>query len=113
MFYTRDEHAIRRVLRCFLQELAKSHECSELEILNEKLPLIGVRALFLFLVVTDPKLRYWTMQYETKNIQKPLPAKVCGFLKCLRDEIIPNWKSDERKQCRDLVRKATELYIRS
>lgn len=113
MFYNKDTAALRKLLRCFLQELAKQYDCKDLVILNENLPTVGVRALFLLLITTDPRLRYWAMQYQTKTIHKPPPKKVSGFLRTLRDDIVPKWMSDERKTAAMLVRQATELYIKS
>eukprot|EP00961_Rhodomonas_salina_P304956 3941797-Rhodomonas_salina.2 len=112
IFYKRDEEALRKVIRCFLGELGKEYDCADLAKLNEVLPLVGLRGLFLFLITADARLRYWTMQYETKSISKPPPKKVCLFLKELRDVIIPTWMSDERKSIHELVRKAAETYIR-
>lgn len=112
MFYTRDENAIRNVLRSCIEEMHKTEDCSQLMQLNEKLPLVGLRALFILLIVTDPRLRYWAMQYETRTLTKPKPEKVCRFLKTLRDDIIPAWQSDERQTAQQLVREATITYIR-
>lgn len=110
--YNKDDKPIRKLLRSFLSELSEELDCSDLKKLNETLPLVGVRALFLFLVTVDPKLRYWAMQYETRGLRKPDPGKVCLFLKTLRNEIIPDWMSDERKNVASFVRTATELYIK-
>jgi hypothetical protein len=112
VMYTKDPDSIRKLLRCFISELKTEFECAELELLNERLPLVGLRALFLMLVCMDNKLRFWAMNYETKKISKPPPAKLCLFLKTMRDDHIPNWMSDERKTVTTFVRKATELYIK-
>jgi hypothetical protein len=110
--YTKDEEAIRKLLRCFITELKREFDISEIEQLNEKLPLVGLRALFLLLVSMDNKLRHWAVNYETREISKPPAAKVCLFLRTMRDDLIPNWMSDERKTVVTFVKKTTELYIK-
>lgn len=112
VFYNRDDVALRKLLACFLGELEKEYDCLELTQLNNMLPLVGLRAMFLLLIVMDHRLRYWAMQYETSNVSKPPPEKVCLFLRQLRDDIIPSWMSDERKNSAALVQQAKELYIR-
>lgn len=112
MMYNRDAEALRKVLRCFLAELSKAYDCKDLTDLNESLPLVGLRALFFLLIVIDPKLRYWAIEYENKGICKPPPPKVALFLRTLRDDTIQQWMSDERQTAATFVRKATELYIR-
>jgi hypothetical protein len=96
VFYKRDEECIRQVLRCFLAELVKEYEeCDGLIRINEKLPLVGLRALFVLLMPVDTRLRYWAMQYETRSMSRAPPAKVCVFLCTLRDSIVFSWMSDE------------------
>eukprot|EP00961_Rhodomonas_salina_P136931 1841871-Rhodomonas_salina.2 len=112
MLYNRDGAALRKVIRCFLQELQNDFDCTNLQQLNESLPLVGIRALFLFLVIVDTRLRYWAMLYESRSIVKPPPAKVALFLRTLQDELVPAWMSDERKNASAFVRAATELYIK-
>ena len=112
VMYTKDPESIRKLLRCFMIELKTEFDCKDLELLVERLPLLGLRALFLLLVSMDHRLRYWTLNYENRGICKPHPAKVCLFLKTMRDSVIPAWMSDERKVVSTLVRKSTELYIR-
>eukprot|EP00961_Rhodomonas_salina_P284675 3847388-Rhodomonas_salina.1 len=112
VMYNKDEEALRKLLRGFVQEVGKEHDTKDHAILLEKMPLVGLRAMFLLFVVISPNLRYWAMQYETRAIAKPNPEKVCLFLRTLRDDIIPKWMSDERKFAYDLVREATVTYIR-
>lgn len=112
VIYNKNEESLRKVLRCFLAELGKRHDCADHNILVEVLPLVGLRALFFLLIVIDPSLRYWAMQYESRSLQKPNPAKVCLFLQTLRDVIIPQWMSNERTNAAALVQNAKEAYIR-
>lgn len=113
MIYNRKEESLKKVLRVFLQELDKKYDCKDHKILIEVLPLVGLRAMFMLLINIDPRFRYWAMQYESKTIQKPEPKKTCSFLRTLRDEIIPQWMSDERTLTVDLVEKAKKIYLRS
>lgn len=112
MFYNKDDKPLRNIIRCFLQELKNESTYDSLCQLTECLPLVGIRSLFIFLVVLDAKFRYWTLQYENGAIKKPKPAKVSIFLKTLRNDIIPKWMSSEQNTCADLVRKCTILYIK-
>eukprot|EP00961_Rhodomonas_salina_P074395 999350-Rhodomonas_salina.1 len=73
--YAKDDTPIRRLLRSFLHELSSEMDCTDLGILVERLPLVGIRGLFLLLITVDAKLRYWVMQYETPELRKPNPAK--------------------------------------
>eukprot|EP00961_Rhodomonas_salina_P212459 2869217-Rhodomonas_salina.1 len=112
VLYNKDEEALRKLLRGFVGEVGREHDTKDHALLLEKMPLVGLRAMFLLFVVISPNLRYWSMQYETRAIAKPNPEKVCLFLRTLRDDIIPKWMSDERKFAYDLVREATVTYIR-
>ncbi len=113
VFYQRDEEALRKVNRSFLVEMGKYFDSEKLLFLNENLPLVGLRGLFLLLIVIDPKLRYWAMQYETKTVKKPPPAKVALFMQNLQDVLIPQWMSNETELISILVNKAKEEYIKS
>lgn len=113
VFYKRNEESLRKVLRCFLRELEKEYsECTQLLVLLELLPLVGLRALFVLLIPVDTRLRYWVLQYQSVSVSKPPPTKVSLFLRVLRDDIIITWMSDERKRTADLVEKAKQTYIR-
>lgn len=113
MIYNRNEESLKKVLRVFLQELAKKYDCKDHKLLIEVLPLVGLRAMFMLLINIDPRFRYWAMQYETSTIQRPEPKKICSFLRTLRDEIVPQWMSDERTLTVDLVENAKKIYLRS
>jgi hypothetical protein len=113
VFYQRDEEALRKVNRSFLAEMGKFFDTEKLLFLNENLPLVGLRGLFLLLIVIDPKLRYWAMQYETKTVKKPPPAKVALFMQTLKDVLVPQWMSNETELISKLVNLAKEEYIKS
>jgi len=100
-------------MRNHISAIALTHKCPELCLLNEKLPIVGVRALFLLAINADQKLRHYIMENEAMGVHKPKPAKVCRFLRSLRDDIIPRWMSNEKFAAQDLVRTALENYIRS
>jgi hypothetical protein len=68
--------------------------------------------MFFMLVVVDHKIRHWAMKYEDKAVTRAPPAKVCTFIKTLRDDTIHKWMSNEKRTCVDLVDEVKKLYLR-
>lgn len=113
--YTEDINNLREFLRFFLTKITLEFKDFDnfpnFNELCDRLPLIGLKALFFCIILYDENLRYYIMQDKPKGLQNVDPHKMSNFIVNLQENIIIWWISNEHLTAYELVHACKNLYI--
>lgn len=117
VLYSGDEVFIQNMVNKVVREVAAEEECAEMEeVLLHTDNRLMYKCLFFVMVDFHPRFRYWVLSGESQTsmgLQPICPQKAARFLKCLREELVPNFLVNETMRMGDLERSLKVEYIRS
>lgn len=113
--YTEDIDNLREFLKFFLSKITLEFRdfknFPDFESLCNKLPLIGLKALFFCIILYDENIRYYIMQDKPKGLHNVDPHKMSNFITGLQENVIIWWISNEHLTAYELVQACKDLYI--